>query len=292
MGKWGHIPWPDNLIDVPADQVRRLNLDCIIYQRPDQFLKERYKILSKEQLQRPQIYLEHDPPMETPFDTLHCVDDPRLLLMHVTPFNNLMWNSRRTPTRVIEHGVIVPEQVAYTGELERGLVVINHLARRGRRLGRDIYEQVESKVPLHHVGMEAELVKGGLREIRHSQLSEFESRYRFLFNPIRYSSLALSVCEAMMVGLPVVALATTEMATVITNGISGYISNDVKELIGHMKELLGNLAQAKRLGEGARKTALERFNIHRFIRDWEETLAFVTGTPKTQVAVAWPEPVQ
>jgi hypothetical protein len=43
---------------------------------------------------------------------------------------------------VIEHGVLVPESARYTGELARGLVVVNHLRRRGRRLGADVFEQV------------------------------------------------------------------------------------------------------------------------------------------------------
>ncbi len=92
-----------------------------------------------EQRRLPRIYLEHDPPRTHPTDTRHWFDDPDALLVHVTPFNALMWDSGRTPTRVIEHGVFVPEGVRYTGEIGRGIVVINHLrvarpAARGRRL--------------------------------------------------------------------------------------------------------------------------------------------------------------
>ena len=94
----------------------------------------------------PRIYLEHDPPQEHPTDTRHWVDDPNVMLVHVTPFNALMWDSGRTPTRVIEHGVMVPEDVRYSGELNRGLVVVNHLKRRGRRLGSDIFASVRREV--------------------------------------------------------------------------------------------------------------------------------------------------
>lgn len=41
----------------------------------------------------------------------------------------------------------------------------------------------------------------------------FAARYRFLFNPIRYTSLGLAVIEAMMIGMPVVALGTTDMVS-------------------------------------------------------------------------------
>jgi len=42
---------------------------------------------------------------------------------------------------------------------------------------------------------------------------------RFFFNPIRYTSLGLAVCEAMMVGMPIIGLATTEMATTVQNDL-------------------------------------------------------------------------
>jgi hypothetical protein len=31
-----------------------------------------------------------------------------------------MWDSSRTPSCVIEHGVVVPDDVAYIGKLEKG----------------------------------------------------------------------------------------------------------------------------------------------------------------------------
>src|SRR5205085_11481807 len=121
-----------------------------------------------------------------------------------------------TPTRVIEHGVVVPEGVRYTGELERGIVVINGLNWRGRRLGSDIFERVRQDIPLDLVGMQSTEM-GGLGEVQHKELPAFEGRYRFFFNPIRYTSLGLAVCEAMMIGMPIIGLATTEIATVIEN---------------------------------------------------------------------------
>jgi hypothetical protein len=44
-----------------------------------------------------------------------------------------------------------------------------------------------------------------------------------------------------------------------------------------MLELLRHPAQARRLGQGARHRALERFNIDRFVNDWNSALDFVTG---------------
>lgn len=275
-GRAGQTPWPDNLHEVPAEQVRDMPFDCILYQSRKNYLADQYEILSQAQRNLPRIYLEHDPPREHPTDTRHFVDNPDVLLVHVTHFNNLMWDNGRTPTRVVEHGVVVPRNVKYTGEIGRGLVVINNLGSRGRRLGADIFAQVREQIPLDLIGMGAAEMSG-LGEIPHHQLASFAARYRFFFNPIRYTSLGLAVIEAMMVGLPIIGLATTEMVTAIQNGVSGYVDTNPDKLVAAMRRLLADPAEAHALGQGAQRYAQEHFNIERFGRDWAETFALVTG---------------
>lgn len=276
-GRCGHIPWGDNVIDMPVEEVQEYAFDCILFQDDDQYLHDQYLYLSAQQRRLPKIYIEHDTPREHPTDMPHPVDDPHMLLVHVTPFNTLMWNNRRTPVRVIEHGVIVPEGVRYEGAHARGLVAINHLAQRGRRLGGDIYVQVREHVPLDLIGMGSEELPGGLGEVQHAQLPAFVSRYRFLFNPIRYTSLGLTVIEAMMIGVPVVALATTEMATVIDNGVSGYVNTSIPQLIQHMQFLLACPEEARALGQAGQRYVRERFSIQRFVEDWNAAFRLVTS---------------
>jgi glycosyltransferase involved in cell wall biosynthesis len=287
-GRGGTFPWPDNLHEIPADEVKHQRFDVILFQSRGHYLEDQHALLSAEQRRLPRIYLEHDPPQEHPTNTRHPVDDPETLLVHVTHFNRLMWDSGQTPTTVIEHGVLVPEAARYTGERERGIVVVNHLQRRGRRLGADVFASVRERVPLDLVGMAAEEA-GGLGEISPPELPGFIGRYRFFFNPIRYTSLGLAVCEAMMVGLPVIGLATTEMVTAVENGVSGYVDTNVERLVEHMRRLLADPVEARRLGEHARRAARERFGIERFARDWEVAFALVAGqrvTASTQPSAA------
>jgi glycosyltransferase involved in cell wall biosynthesis len=275
-GRSGHLPWGPNLHDLPADEAKRHRFDCIVFQDDAQYLEDQFELLTPAQRRLPRIYIEHDTPRPHPVDTRHPVDDPDVLLVHVTHFNRLMWDNGRTPTRVIEHGVLDPGY-RYTGELERGLVVVNDMASRGRRLGLDVYEEARRHVALDLVGMRSEAA-GGLGEVLHRDLPAFSARYRFLFNPIRWTSLGLGVIEAMMTGLPVVALATTEMATVIRNGVNGFADTSVEALVQRMKLLRSDPAQARALGERARAAALERFSIRRFVADWNAAFAEVTGT--------------
>jgi hypothetical protein len=276
-GRAGNAHWPVNLQDVPAEAVRDLDVDLVLYQSRRNWEVDGPEILSEAQRRGPRAFVEHDPPRETPTDTRHVVDDDRVLLVHVTPFNALMWDSGSTPTRVIDHGVTVPDGVRWTGELDRGLTVVNGLASRGRRLGSDVFERMRgSGVALDLVGMQSEAL-GGLGEVPAAELPAVAARYRVLFNPIRYTSLGLAVCEAMMLGMPVVALATTEYATAIENGVSGWVDTDVEVLADHLRRLLADPDEARVLGEGARRRALDRFGIERFARDWDAVFHEVAG---------------
>jgi glycosyltransferase involved in cell wall biosynthesis len=280
-GRAGDFPWPDNMVDIPAEEVRNEQFDVILYQSRRNWEVDQHEILSAAQRDLPRIYLEHDPPRHAPQDaptnTKHLVDDPNVLLVHCTHFNNLMWDNNRTPARVIEHGVIVPDEMRWTGEMERGIVVVNGLKKRGRRLGYDIWQRASEELPLDLAGMESAEI-GGMGPIPLTQLWEMETRYRFFFNPIRYTSLGLAVLEAMAVGLPIVGLATTEMVSAVRNGINGYVETNVSALIEHMQRLLVDHDEAAELSKGARHIARERFGIERFARDWDETFRFVAGS--------------
>jgi glycosyltransferase involved in cell wall biosynthesis len=271
-GRSGTLPWGSNVIEVDAAEVKDCSFDAILYQSHKNYLEDRMEILSAEQLDLPQIYLEHDPPLKHPTDTKHPVDDPDALIVHVTHYNRLMWDSNRTPTTVIPHGVVVPEDVRYSGELEKGVSVVNNIARRGRRTGADVFTYASDRVPLDLVGMNASDLDG-VGEIPYNDLLAFESRYRFFFNPIRYTSLGLAVCEAMMIGMPILGLATTEMSVVVQNDRNGYVDSDINTLVVCMQELIQSPEKAHRLGQGARQYAMEHFHIDRFIWDWNQVFS-------------------
>jgi Glycosyl transferases group 1 len=278
--------WRSTVHEVPATEVAGLELDAVIYQHHRNWLVDRWEMLSDEQRSLPSIYLEHDPPRGSPTESRHPVDEPNVLIVHVTHFNQLMWNTGDSPTRVIEHGVVVREDVAWTGERARGITVVNNIARRDRRVGPDVFEHARRSIPLDLVGMNAEDL-GGAGEVPLDDLAAVEAPYRFFFNPIRWTSLGLAVCEAMMIGMPIVGLATTGMVGVVENGVSGYLDTDVEALIEHMRYLLRNRDEAARLGTGARATAERRFGIDRFVRDWESALELVTESgPGVPASVA------
>lgn len=269
------IPWGPNVREAPADTLRDQDFDCIVYQSRATY-EERETLLSARQLALPSVYIEHDPPLPHPTDTRHWFRHERGIVVHVTHYNRTAWDNGATRTAVIEHGVPAPSRICVDGGMPKGIVVLNHLRRRGRRMGADLFLQAREHVPLDLIGMDAESL-GGLGEIPNMEVGNFVSRYRFFFSPIRYTSLGLALIEAMMAGVPVVGFAATELARVIVNGRNGYIDTDPDRLIAVMQELIADPGLAAAWGAEARKTALERYGMDRFIADWQALFSRLMG---------------
>ncbi len=265
------FPFGPNVIEVQANKIRDLEFDLILFQTDKNYQHDQYSILSEEQRKLPRIFLKHDPPpsLNSPL----IVDDPDVMVVHVTDFNKLMWDNHGLKSTVIQHGV-TDNGYLWNGHLQKGIVVINNLSARGRNLGTDVFDLVNSQLPVDIIGMGTEDLGG--KEVLHPYLPEYIANYRFFLNPIRYSSMPLSLCEAMMAGLPVIALSVTELPSVIRDGENGFINNDPNYLISKMKLLIENFELAKKLSENSRYTALQKFSIKRFINEWTNVFDEVT----------------
>ena len=101
-GRGTTFPFGPNVFEVPAGAVKDERLDCVLLQTRQNYETDQHDILSPAQRRLPRVYLQHDPPWDDPVNEVHWFQDPDGLLVHVTPFNALAWDSGRTPSRVIE----------------------------------------------------------------------------------------------------------------------------------------------------------------------------------------------
>jgi len=266
--------WPEGVEHVRPDQIADSHPDVVIFQHPEE-LDRLQPILGTELNAVGKIYLEHNTPSGPAATTRHPVADrDGLLLVHVTRFNRLMWDSGSTPATVIPHGIPDPGH-RYTGELERQAVVINEAGRRGRSVGADLLPLFAQAAPIDLFGIDADRYSGpGVTAAGNLGLDELHAemaRRRIYLHTTRWTSLGLSLIEAMQLGMPVVALGTTEAPTSIPPG-TGVVSNDPEQLIDAIGLLMKNPDLAMATGEAARDHAVERFGLGRFLADWDDAL--------------------
>jgi glycosyltransferase involved in cell wall biosynthesis len=98
------------------------------------------------------------------------------------------------------------------------------------------------------------------------------ARRRVYLHPIRWTSLGLSLIEAMQLGMPVVALATTEVHEAVPPA-AGVVSTDAGVLEDALRRLLADPDEARERGRAARAAALARYGLARFLADWDALLA-------------------
>jgi glycosyltransferase involved in cell wall biosynthesis len=101
------------------------------------------------------------------------------------------------------------------------------------------------------------------------------ARRRVYVHPVRWTSLGLSLLEAMHLGMPVVGLATTEAVEAVP-AEAGVLSTRPERLWEAVRTYLHDEDAARLAGKAARAAALERYGLPRFLRDWDHLLGEVT----------------
>jgi hypothetical protein len=267
--------WPPAVREVSPAEMRHLELDALVLQRPDELALAEQWLGRRPGRDLPTVYVEHNAPQGRIGEMRHPVADrPELTLVHVTHFNSLFWDAGATASRVIEHGIVDPGY-RYTGELPRVAAVINEARRRARVTGTDLLGPLGSRTPIDLFGMDAAAL-GGIEDVPQSRLHDEMARRRVYLHPIRWTSLGLSLIEAMHLGMPVVALATTEAPEAVPPE-AGVISTRVEVLAEAIRELVHDRDRAARAGRAARASARRRYGLGRFLGDWDDLLQEVTA---------------
>ena len=289
-GAWGlgraGRDWPASVREVDPAALDADAVDAVVLQRPEEIAEVARLLGRRPGFDLPAVYVEHNTPKgDFPFTRHPLADQDTIPLVHVTHFNKLAWDNGSARSLVIEHGIPDPGQL-YSGELPELGVVVNEPIRRGRVTGTDLLPAFASVARLQVFGMKTDglaaaagidasrlTVRGDLqtREL-HRELA----RCRVYVHPMRWTSLGLSLLEAMHLGMPVVALATTEAPRAVPPE-AGIVSADIDELLRCAQRLVANPDEARRRGVAAREAALERYSLGRFQDRWDELLADLGG---------------
>lgn len=281
LGRARTWDWPNSVVEVPVADLRDADVDLVVLQRPHEIeLVERWTG-RRPGRDLPAVYVEHNTPGgDVPFTRHPLADQSAVPVIHVTHFNRLFWDCGDAPTDVVEHGIVDPGP-AYSGEFARAAVVVNDPIRRGRAVGTDLLPRLARTAPLDVFGMAVHGLPHALG-LGADRLSVFEdlpqamlhrelARRRVYVHTSRWTSLGLSLLEAMHLGMPVVALATTEAVAAVPPE-AGVVSTRPDELAAAVRRFVADPADARTVGAAAREVALSRYGLGRFLRDWDARL--------------------
>jgi len=90
--------------------------------------------------------------------------------------------------------------------------------------------------------------------------------WKFFFKTVQFMSL----------GMPIVATAMGSNLEIVEDGVNGFLAENEKDWHDKLKLLIENPELRRKLGENARKTVLERFDINRqfdFLENKFKTMA-------------------
>ncbi|MEH3156975.1 MAG: glycosyltransferase [Gordonia paraffinivorans] len=277
-------PWPSSAMEVSPSELRHADIDVAVVQRAQELDLVRRWTGRRPGVDIPVVYVEHNTPTDHAATTRHPVahrDD--IPLVHVTHTNALMWDNGLAPVRVVEHGIADPGH-RYTGELPRAATMINEPRRRWRITGTDLLAPIARGAPVDLWGIDTDGIGTtgrttgldgvvGYGDVPAPALHEAVARRRVYVHTARWTSLGLSLIEAMAMGMPVVAVAATEAVTIPPE--AGTVSAVPAELAEAAAALVDDPTTAELRGKVARTWALDRFGLDRFTREWDTLLAEV-----------------
>ncbi|MFW5470853.1 glycosyltransferase [Knoellia sp. CPCC 206435] len=279
--------WPDTVREVPVEALADEPLDVVVLQRPHEAALLRDWTGLRAGHDVPAVYLEHNAPTGHAVCTAHPVTTDLALtglpVVHVTHFNAMAWDCGPAPTVVVEHGIPDPGP-GWTGEIADLAVVVNEPVRRGRVAGTDLVLDLATELLVSAYGMGTDALGAvaeerglpGLSRARCHDLDQAElhrrlGRHRAYLHPYRWTSLGLSLLEAMALGMPVLALATTEHHRAVPPG-AGVVTNDLDLLRRTAARWLADRGEALERGLAAREHVLSHYGLDRFLADWDQIL--------------------
>ncbi|PRZ02657.1 glycosyl transferase family 1 [Isoptericola sp. CG 20/1183] len=289
--------WPGSVGEADPAELARLaadgGIDVVVLQRPEEpeLLHRWTGLVAGRDV--PAVYLEHNAPTgpaaatRHPLADLDVVADGTVPVVHVTAYNALMWDTGDARTLVVDHGIPDPGHRS-TGELDTIAAVVNEPVRRWRVAGTDVLLEVARHVPVDVYGMgvtglgnHRPPVPGAppLRlydDVPQAAMHDALARSRAYLHPFRWTSLGLALLEAMALGLPVLALPTTE-APVAVPPTAGVLSSRPETLVATARRWLAEPDEAREHGAAARAHVLQHYSLDAFLHRWDAILTEVTS---------------
>ncbi|MDX6239488.1 MAG: hypothetical protein QOG10_4303 [Kribbellaceae bacterium] len=285
-GRGRTFDWPSTVVEISPDELEVAAIDLVLLQRPTELeLFQKWSGRSLGEGGIPALYLEHNTPRGDVTDWVHpMAGRADIPIVHVSHFNQSMWDNGNAPTAVVEHGV--PDYgPRYSGELESLAVVVNDPIRRWRITGMDLAARIAEQVPIHVYGMgtqdlDKHIRRGlaGVDNVSQAELHQRLPRHLAYLHPNRWTSVGMSLIEAMTLAMPVLVLSATAAPESVGPG-AGLVSSNIDLLASQARWWSSQRHEAMTYGQAARAHALRRFALSRFLDDWDRLFTEAVHPP-------------
>lgn len=271
-----HAPMPSNYYQLPKNSVfPGVTFDFIFVN--SKFGQYQIAEQINSSLQLPVLCLEHTlPHLNWPAEHLLQFQKMRGdVNVFITEYSKSKWG---IPGEVIYHSI--DAELFKPSDVERKpqvLTVAHDFINRDYALNFNGWNRITDGMNRVVVGETEGLSKAA------ASVDELVKQYQeslVYINPSTLSPVPTSMLEAMSCGCAVVSTNTCDIPNIIKHGENGFLSNDEGELRGYIEKLLADPELAKKIGESARQTILERFSEDRFINEWNTTFDKTYGVIK------------
>ena len=165
---------------------------------------------------------------------------------------------------IVHFGVDADDYLPHIGERASGLRICNFISSRRHILCWDFHERAFAGVPVTLVGHNPDLP--GVQAARDwNHLKQILQSHRFFIHTAdarMEGGYNMATAEAMAAGLPV--LGNRHPTSPVRHGVSGFLSDDPRELQRYARILLADRKLAHLMGQQGHKTIAERFSVTRF----------------------------
>jgi len=174
----------------------------------------------------------------------------------------------------------------WIGDQEHVVNFTQHMEERGAFCGWDIWKQVTKGFPRKLFGGGSEHLNYGYGTISHEQqIEELRHARCYFYHGTHPASYTLSFIEAMMTGIPIVAVGPQhgnadvwrnhdlyEVPDLIQGGVSGFTLDSIPALRQQITRLRKDRRTAQRIGKNARRHAVSVFGRATACRKWKSFL--------------------
>lgn len=178
--------------------------------------------------------------------------------------------------RVIPHGIDTDLFSGWMGGDHKVLTIVNNYRHRNNTMGFDLFTQIMKCFAINPFGH----TQGMSRATKNvDELLNIYQKASVFVNTSVWHACPMVLLEAMSVGCPVVTTSSAMLTEIVEDGVNGFIADDIDMMKTKIQNILDNPDMAKKIGQKARQTIVDRFGSEKFVKNWQEVLKCAIDQP-------------